>query len=109
MIYISYNQRRHLLKIKGHAGYEEKGKDIICAAVSYGFNTLATVFLDHERNEAFAKPLKLRNTAGAATIEATPKTEFEGLIDHDFYFALRGFSTLAQQYPEYVSVKITTG
>lgn len=34
MIVIRMDRRHGLLEIDGHAGYAEKGKDIVCAAVS---------------------------------------------------------------------------
>lgn len=34
MIEITYHQKRHELAAKGHAGYAEPGKDIVCSAVT---------------------------------------------------------------------------
>ena len=105
MITIQYARKRHSLRIKGHAGFANIGQDIICASVSMVFYNLAQVLMDYDK-DTMARPVKMR-FGDVSLIEATPKDAVRAWVDHDFYFAMRGFSMLAEQYPEYVNVVVT--
>lgn len=56
------NNRISMLEIKGHAGFAEAGKDIVCAAVSSllissinNINSFDASFLDYYENDGYAK------------------------------------------------------
>lgn len=106
MIKVQYSQKQHKLRIKGHAGFAQKGEDIICAAASMIFYNLAQVLMEYNREKTMTKPVEMKY-GDVSVIRAYPKTGIEPWVDHDFYYALTGFRLLANQYPEHVDVVIT--
>ena len=89
MIQVTYNEidDEMILRAEGHAGYAEKGKDIVCAAVSVLMQTLAysigTCMMDDGRGLSVQAPQSSDNMA-----------KFELVTD--------GLILLAKQYPENV-------
>ena len=67
------------LKVTGHAGQAENGKDIICASM---------VTLD----------------VGNAEVIITPKTEHYGEALHTYFVAQIGYTLLAKNYPQFVEL-----
>jgi len=49
MIKVKYNSEYKLIEVTGHAGYEDYGKDIVCASVSSII--LSSVNLAHDFND----------------------------------------------------------
>ena len=54
---------RHILKISGHAGYDNEGRDIVCAAVSAIFYTLLGALLNYSD-----KGLSYKDESGEAEV-----------------------------------------
>lgn len=94
MIKITYTNNR--ITIKGHAGYGELGKDIVCAAVS----TLTQVFIASVE-ELTKDKLKSFISAGNAVIEYRDLTEKGTLLLNSFFI---GLGMIEQTYPEYVKI-----
>ena len=92
MITIIYNEKGQdmILRASGHAGYAEKGKDIVCAAVSTLMQTLA-YSVDGGTIE---------NDAGdnALTVQAAQSSDNSA----KFELVTDGLYLLALQYPENV-------
>lgn len=82
-----------VLLVRGHAGYDENGRDIVCAAVSALVYTLVGTLEDGGRLGSSV----LR--AGLAVVEGT------GECGREFAMTGQGLRLLARQYPEYISVK----
>lgn len=91
------------LKLEGHAGYAEHGKDIVCAAASILANTVAYNVDLLDRFKAFKEPAIIRLESGDTEITCVP-TEASDHIRHDYYFAGNGFCLLAESYPQYVEL-----
>ncbi len=91
MIRVCIGER--VLLAGGHAGYGEKGQDIVCAAVSALVYTLVGALEDGGRLESSV--LK----AGLAVVRGT------GECGREFAMTGQGLRLLARQYPEYISVK----
>lgn len=93
MTRIAYDKSNKTLTCKGHSGYAERGKDIICAAVSA---TVRMVIAAALRDGGTANVLgdEITVTLGA---EATTS---ETVMD----VATECFEMLSKEYPEYVSV-----
>lgn len=76
------------MEIRGHAGFEERGKDIICAAVSilaYTFiNVYNTKLIEYDVDSIVAEYSK----------------------DIDKKFILKGFQLINEQYPNYIRLHI---
>lgn len=102
MTEIVFDNKNLKVTIKGHAMSDEKGKDLVCAAVSALTYTLA------ENIEAYSEHFEgikahIRLDEGDAEISMTehPKV-FDGLLSIVFTTVCTGFERLARTYPENV-------
>ena len=84
------------LRISGHAGYAEAGKDIVCAGVSTLYGTLLEELDEREsRGEGTVK-------AAGDALEWTPETdEIRGI----YAMVWRGILLLAAQYGEFIDAR----
>ena len=95
-----------ILKVKGHAGQDTTGHDIVCAAASILAYTVAQYLqYVHDRGGLQKKPHIVLND-GDALIVAKPTQEFEGEVLNAFFVAEVGYSLLANNYPQYVELKM---
>ncbi|MBQ4103473.1 MAG: ribosomal-processing cysteine protease Prp [Clostridia bacterium] len=95
---------RYLLIVEGHASFSEKGKDIVCSAVSILVYTLLNMLKDEESD----KRLKLKREIvrdGYLCVEIEPfdfsKNRTKGIIDT----VVMGLALLNQEYPENVRLE----
>lgn len=93
------------LVVKGHASFDEIGKDIVCASASILTYTLANMMLDmHERGRLVEYPV-IRLEGGDAIVECKSKDKLAYTRVLDAYqFTLAGFGLLAENYPQNVNV-----
>ena len=90
------------LRLKGHAGYAEHGKDIVCASASILAYTLAQIVRVYEKNGCIKEPT-IRLDSGDTEITCEPKDESTYDVLWDAYdFARVGCYLLAHNYPKYV-------
>ena len=94
MIIINHSHGK--ISIKGHAGYAEHGKDIVCAAISALLQTFAMAV-----DELTADKLNTKMTAGNAVITYGNLTEQSQLLLSSF---LLGCEAIAETYPDFVQV-----
>lgn len=87
--------RRHTLYIRGHAGYAEPGKDIVCAGVTAIVYALTGYLDGHET-------LSCELQAGYAGITCEGGKD----VDTAFGMAAVGLRQIAALFPEYASVSI---
>ena len=94
----------YLLIVEGHASFNEKGKDIVCSAVSILVYTLLNMLKDEECDER----LKLKREVvrdGYFCVEVEPfdfsKKRTKGIIDT----VIMGLALLYQEYPEHVKLE----
>ena len=90
MIVIRMDRRHGLLEIDGHAGYAEKGKDIVCAAVS----ALACSLVCYGRGKVEREDGHMSFSAGKMSTRA------RGAFDCTY----GGFALLADAYPTHVTL-----
>ncbi len=87
------------LRLEGHAGYAEHGKDIVCASASILAYTLASIV------DAFNKKVEsfVDLTSGDTTIECECKDKdtFIG-VKNAYIYTLIGYALLEHNYPQYV-------
>ena len=95
-----------ILKLKGHAGFAEEGKDIVCAGATILAYTVAQTALFMYEDKALKKKPKIRLKPGDAEVVMTPKKASYTEALHTYYVAQVGYRLLAKDYPEYV--KLTT-
>lgn len=95
------------LRLIGHAGYAETGKDIICASASILTYTVAQLILEMNANGRLLKYPTVKLCEGDALVEAECKDQ-EALDEamRIMHFAEAGYSLLQNSYPEYVKFVI---
>lgn len=102
MTEIIYNLKDKRVTIKGHAQSDEKGKDLVCAAVSALACTLAENIAGYA-SEIEGIRTHIRLDEGDAEIACTEcPPEFNKVIDLVFCTICTGFEKLAETYPENV-------
>ena len=99
------DKRELSLRVKGHAGQAEPGKDIVCASASILAYTAAQVVKAMHAHGDLEKEPKIRLKEGDALIACKPKTDklyAEAL--HTYFVIQVGYSLLSYNYPEYVNL-----
>ncbi len=101
MINITFKPKTLELEVTGHAGWANKGEDIVCAAVSALFYTLAEALCESE--ELLNDIPVIKEEDGNGYISCSPKEEYEGNITRTYWTILVGLQMVAEQYSEYVN------
>ena len=99
MINVTFTERdeKLSLRLEGHAGYAEHGRDIVCASASILAYTLATIVGDFGINST------INLESGNTTIECECTDHpLMDVVRDAFNFANVGYSLLAHNYPQYV-------
>lgn len=101
MIQVTYNEAgdEMILRAEGHAGYAEKGKDIVCAAVSVLMQTLACSVDANNTGNTFE--LSDGKNGNRLTVQAPMSV----LNRNKFDLVVEGLIRLAENYPENVQFK----
>ena len=92
------------LKLTGHAGQAEPGKDIVCSATSILAYTVAQALQFMYEEGGLKKKPHLKLEEGDTIIVAKPKEETYAEALHTFFVAQVGYHLLAHNYPQYVSL-----
>ena len=101
MIQVTFTEKGKILslRLEGHAGYAEMGKDIVCASASILAYTLATII------ETFGIKSTINLGSGDTTIECEVNDhQMMDVIRDSFNYAQVGYALLAQDYPQYVEL-----
>lgn len=104
MINITFKPNTFELEINGHAGQNEKGKDIVCSAISTLFYCLGQALIDSEQMLT-EKPI-FKDEEGKGYLACKPKAEYEGNIARSYWTILEGFDLVAKNCPKYVKLVI---
>lgn len=104
MINITFKPKTLELEIKGHAEHGEKGKDIVCAAISTLFYTLGEA-LNQSVDMLECEPI-FKDEDGEGTLSCKPKEEYSGNIALTYRAILIGFELVANNYPKNVTFKV---
>lgn len=86
------------MQFSGHAGYAEKGKDIVCAGVSTLYGTLLAELDERERNGEGTV-----TTMGGVVAFKPESPQIEGI----YAMIWRGILLLAAQYGKFIDAKRT--
>ena len=98
----------NVIQIKGHAGYAERGKDIVCAAVSGIWYALVGKMERESRKRNLTYTYLEKD--GEVCIEVTwVKHSKEICVWEAFDTVLCGMELIAAQYPENLSIKNAGG
>ena len=95
----------HSLSVKGHSGYAERGRDIVCAGVSTLTQALAAT-LSANRESLLSLDIESDESTASITIAAVPITGFESYVSALFSMALHGMELLSSSYPENVNLNV---
>lgn len=111
MIYITArkNLNSYVLQADGHAGADEYGRDIVCAAVTILLDTLCELWNYKETDDSWKERWLLRpiieKESGHIYLEAISSSD---LSDHQnmgtWVFVVYGLQRLAEKYPQYISL-----
>lgn len=93
---IKITHKNNFITVKGHAGYAEAGKDIVCASIS----ALLGVFIESV-NKLTRDELKYDIGKGNAVIEYKNLSERAQVLLDSF---LLGAQMVAERYPDNVQV-----
>ena len=102
MIEITYYPRFNTVIIKGHAGFAEEGRDIICAGVSAIAWTAAEAAKRLVKEDKALEP-RVIMASGRAEISVDARPNYEREVRKIFSYICGGFKRIAEQSPEYVS------
>lgn len=96
------NTNTYRLIMKGHCGFADFGKDIICAACSSLCLALAQTIKDNESHLQEKPKIKISN--GRAYIEWKPQDKYKMPLETSLYTVVEGFRVLENEYPEYIKI-----
>ena len=86
------------LRLEGHAGYAEVGRDIVCASASILAFTVAQLLLEMDANGRLYESPTVNLSEGDALIEAEHNEETVRIM----HFAETGYALLQNEYPEHI-------
>lgn len=92
------------LALSGHAGQADEGQDIVCSACSILAYTVAQIVNTEKLAGSLVSEPMILLSKGGAYIRCEPKREMYNEILHAFYVAEVGYTLLAHNYPQYVSL-----
>ena len=92
------------LKLTGHAGQAEAGKDIVCSAASILAYTVAQALQFVYEEGGLKKKPHLKLEEGNTIIVAKPNEDTYAEVLHTFFVAQVGYHLLAHNYPQYVTL-----
>lgn len=95
------------LHVKGHAGANAPGHDIVCASASILAYTLAqNIKMSEERGHLKYSPkIKLKEGDSIITCRAKDEETYTEML-HTFLVIQMGYALLAHNYPQYVAVEM---
>ena len=106
MLQVTFKEegRKLSLRLEGHAGYAEMGKDIVCSSASILAYTVAAFVMEAERKGDLESPSEIRLDSGDTLISCEPSEDIYDGVHHMYLFAKIGYALLAQDYPQYVEL-----
>ena len=100
MVEITFVPEKLSLSFHGHADYAEKGKDIVCSAVSTLFYTLVSSL------EEMGCELDVKAEEGDSYVECVAMPPIRGHVMQTYWTILVGLQMLAEQYPENICFNV---
>lgn len=105
MIAVTYHRRAFCLTIRGHAGAGQKGRDLVCCAVSMLAHTLGENLRQMERHGRLRGCVILLEE-GRGDIRCVPQPQFQGVCTLVFDTVVTGLKLLARDYPAHVKIDV---
>ena len=104
MINIKFYPNTYTVDIDGHAKMGEKGKDIVCAAISALFYTLAESL--YQAKDMLSEDIEFSNEDGNGHISVKPKVEYEANVSLIYWTILNGFRMVEENYQKNVKLSV---
>ena len=92
------------LRVEGHAGQAEIGKDIVCSAASILAYTVAQTITQMNKQGWLKKKPHIKLKEGKGIVTCVPKEEYYNECLLAFFVAEMGYVLLAKNYPQYVAI-----
>ena len=108
MIRVRYTPEKFRILVEGHAGSAEKGRDLVCAAVSTLVLTLAEN-VARMKKAGWLEGHAVEIMAGKARIQCLPREEWKGASEVVFGAVFAGLELLGERWPEFVRVETVAG
>ena len=107
MVKVTFTEKGNLLSLRldGHAGQADAGKDIVCASCSILAYTVAKIVNDALGNGWLETAPIINLDSGGALILCDPNKDRYAEIRHAYEVVQEGYALLAENYPQYVDVK----
>lgn len=102
MIRVTYDRKKLALTVSGHAGFDEVGRDIVCAAVTAIEYTLIAA-MEGRRGFLALMPQKSEGGADVLSFSARPGRRRARLL---FDAAAGGINLISEAYPENVRISV---
>lgn len=99
---ITVSRNGYTVKINGHAGSAEKGKDLICASASILFYTLVGN-VDRLEREGKCKT-QIKALEGDAEVKVIPSPSDSDEVLSVINTIMIGYEILADEYPEFIQI-----
>lgn len=104
MITVKFNPKTYTLDVTGHAEHGKKGEDIVCAAISTLFYTLAESL--YASKHMLAEDMAFSDEDGYGHLSCKPKAEYEANVSLIYWTILNGFDIVAKNYEKNVILKV---
>ena len=110
MIKVTFTEsgKKLSLRLEGHAGYAEIGKDIVCASASILAYTVAQFVMEAENKGDLISPAQIQVESGDTSILCEPCEDAYNAVQNVYLFAKMGYALLAHNYPQYVRLNALT-
>lgn len=102
MIKITYYLKYHQVTIEGHAQAAPKGEDLVCAAVSALWHTLAANAMVW-KDQGYLMDLRIKEIEGYAQVSYAPKSKWANILGAITGGICIGLEILARDYPEHIT------
>ena len=105
MIVVTYKRSEYSVSIRGHAGSNEPGRDLVCAAVSILTYTLSGA-IDRMLTDNLASSGVIQIDPGDTDISCNPNDNYKDKASIIMDSICRGFVLLSDNYPQYIQTII---
>lgn len=102
MIEIVYYPKFNQITVEGHAGTAPKGEDLVCAAVSGIWHTLAVNAMAW-KDQGYLLDLRIKEIEGYAQVSYAPRSRYANILATITGAICLGLEALARDYPENIT------
>ena len=104
MVEVVFKPKELELIVRGHAGADEKGKDIICSAVSMLAYQLA--YAVEESKDMLEEEPIIHMEEGDVLISCIPRRPFLATMQRTYWTVLCGFELLISMHGNYINFTV---